>query len=122
MTGEDLIPVLTHWQQTILLPEVKGLIQEAVEASERRMLGAIDGLAQRFDRLETEYHMIVVGLRRVEERLDKVEQKLDRVEVRLDKVISDSTRSRRGWKRSRPSSTQWPKRSARPSCAARSTN
>ena len=33
--------------------------------------GRFDGIYKRFDRLETEYQMLVAGIKRVEERLGK---------------------------------------------------
>jgi predicted nucleic acid-binding Zn-ribbon protein len=48
------------------------------------MLSLFDAQAQRLDRLETEYHMIVAGLKRVEERLDRIEQRLDKTALRSE--------------------------------------
>jgi len=66
-------------------------VGEAVEALETRMdarfndlAGHLDAIYERLDRLETEYQMIVVGLKRVEERLDAVEQRLDKMALRSD--------------------------------------
>jgi hypothetical protein len=55
----------------VLLPDVKRIVGEAVGALEGRMNAHFDAIYQRFDALETEYHMLVAGLKRVEERLDK---------------------------------------------------
>ena len=46
-----------------------------VEVGELRaeMYGQFDAVYQRFDRLETEYQMLVAGVRRIEERLDDEE-------------------------------------------------
>ena len=41
------------------------------------MHSGFDALIRRLDKLETEYHMLVVGLKRVEERLDRIEARLD---------------------------------------------
>ena len=57
--AEDLVPVLAKFHREVLLPDVKRVVAEAVEASERRlrdeMQAGFDALAQRLDRLETEY-------------------------------------------------------------------
>lgn len=86
--AEDLVPVLAKFHREVLLPDVKRVVAEAVEASERRlrdeMQTGFDALAQRLDRLETEYQMLVTGLKRVEERLDRVEQRLDKMALRSE--------------------------------------
>lgn len=87
---EDLVKVLTQFHREIVVPDIKRIVSDAVESSERRlrdeMQTGFDSLAHRLDRLETEYHMLVVGLKRVEERLDRVEGRLDKFEQRLDKL------------------------------------
>ena len=82
--AEDLLPILTRFHREVFIPDVKRVVGEVVDALEHRINtrfdevnGHVDGIYQRFDRLETEYHMLVAGLNRVEERLDRVEQKLD---------------------------------------------
>jgi hypothetical protein len=54
---EDLIPLLAKFHHDVLLPDVKRVVAEVVEASERRlrdeMRTGFDGLAQRLDRLES---------------------------------------------------------------------
>jgi predicted nucleic acid-binding Zn-ribbon protein len=88
--GDDLVPILTRFHREVVLPDIQRVVSDAVEASERRlrdeMQTGFDALAQRLDKLETEYHMLVVGLKRVEERLDRVEGRLDEVEQRLGAV------------------------------------
>jgi predicted nucleic acid-binding Zn-ribbon protein len=85
--GDDLIPILTRFHHDVLLPDVKRIVGEAVEAFEQRlrdeMQAGFDALAKRLDKLEVEYHMVVSGLKRIEERLDRVEGRLDGVEQRL---------------------------------------
>jgi hypothetical protein len=76
--AEDLVPLLAKFHRDVLLPDVKRVVAEAVDASEHRlrdeMQGGFDGVAhelkdlrellhtiyQGFDRLETKYHSIVV--------------------------------------------------------------
>jgi hypothetical protein len=86
--GEDILPILTRFHREVIAPEmrrvVSELVGEAVSGLEGRMNAHFDAIYKRFDRLETEYQMLVAGLKRVEERLEGVEQRLDRVEQRLD--------------------------------------
>jgi hypothetical protein len=73
---DDLVTVLAKFHRDVLLPDVQRIVNTAVEASERRitdrMDGLFDALSKRIDRLETEYQMIVAGMKRIEERLDKM--------------------------------------------------
>ena len=43
-----------------------------------------DALSRQIQELRTEYHMLVAGLTRVEERLDRVEQRLDKMVLRSE--------------------------------------
>ncbi len=73
------LATLTQFHREVMLPDVQRIVGEAV-GELRREFGArfdevnrhFDSVYQRFERLETEYHMLVVGLKRVEERLDKM--------------------------------------------------
>lgn len=85
---EDLVQVLTKFHRDIVVPDIERIVGNAVEGAERRLRDEMqigfDALAQRLDGLETEYHMLVAGLKRVEERLDRVEQKLDKMALRSE--------------------------------------
>jgi chromosome segregation ATPase len=71
---------LIRFHREVLLPDVERIIGGAIEGVETRlrdeMQTGFDTLAQRLDRLETEYQMLVAGLRRVEERLDSIEKRM----------------------------------------------
>ena len=81
---EDLIPVLTRFHREIVVPD----IERIVAASERRlrddMHTLFDSLSRQIEELRTEYHMLVAGLKRVEERLDRLEQRMDKVALRSE--------------------------------------
>ena len=82
------LATLAKFHQEILMPEVRQVVREEVSREvgglREEMHTAIDGLAQRFDRLETEYHMLVAGVKRIEERLERVEEKLDRAALKSE--------------------------------------
>ncbi len=84
--GDDLIPILTRFHREMVVPD----IQRIVEGSERRlrdeMHAGFDALAQRLEKLETEFPMLVSGIKRVEERLDALEDRIGSVERRLDGI------------------------------------
>ena len=84
--AEDLIPILTRFHREVVLPDVRRIVREVVGDLEGRMNAHFDTIYQRFDRLETEYHVLVAGLKRVEERLDQVERRLGAVEHTLEKM------------------------------------
>jgi hypothetical protein len=61
--AEDLLPILTRFHREVVVPDMKRIVGEAVDALEQRINarfdeinGYFDGIYQRFDRLETEYH------------------------------------------------------------------
>ena len=86
--AEDLLPILTRFHREIVLPDIERIVGNVVEGSERRlrdeMQTGFDALAQRLDKLEVEYHMLVAGLKRVEERLDAVEARLDKMALKSE--------------------------------------
>lgn len=87
---EDLVKVLAKFHREVVAPDIERIVGTVVEGAVKElrdeMQTGFDALAHRLERLETEYHMLVVGLKRVEERLDRVEERLDKVEQRLDKL------------------------------------
>jgi chromosome segregation ATPase len=87
---DELLPILTRFHQDILMPDVRRVVREEISAEigvlRDEMHTAFDGLAQRLDRLEIEYQMLVAGMRRLEERMGRVEQRLGGVEQRLESV------------------------------------
>jgi exonuclease VII large subunit len=86
--ADDLIPILTRFHREVVLPDIQRIVSDSVEGAERRlrdeMQSLFDSIAQRLDRLETEYQMPVAGLNRVENRLDAMEQRLDKVALRSE--------------------------------------
>jgi predicted nucleic acid-binding Zn-ribbon protein len=88
------LAALAKFHQEVLLPDVKRIVREEVQrevgAHRNETQTAFDAIFQRMDRLETEYHMLVAGVKRIEERLDRVEERLDRVEQKLDRAALKS--------------------------------
>ena len=80
------LATLTQFHREMLLPDMQRLIAESEQRIQLRMDAQLDAIYRRFDRLETEYHMLVAGLKRVEERLDRVEHRLLAVEQKLERV------------------------------------
>ena len=50
------------------------------------MLGYLDDIYKRFDRLESEYQALSAAVRRIEERMTAVDQKLDRMALRSELI------------------------------------
>ena len=68
--GDDLIPILTRFHREVL-PDIKRVVGDLRLEMNERFAGLdvhFDAIYQRFDKLETEYHILVAGLKRVEER------------------------------------------------------
>jgi predicted nucleic acid-binding Zn-ribbon protein len=84
--GDDLIPILTRFHREIVLPDIERVVGNAERRLRDEMQTGFDAICQRLDKLETEYHMLVAGLKRVEERLDRVEQRLDKMALKSDLV------------------------------------
>jgi predicted nuclease with TOPRIM domain len=82
--GEDLIPILTRFHREIVLPDIERIVGATEQRLRNEMQTGFDALAQRLEKLEIEYHMLVAGLKRVEERLDAVEKRLDRMALKSD--------------------------------------
>jgi len=74
---DELLVVLTRFHREVLLPDLQRLetrLDERIDARFDEFNGHFDAIYQRFDRLETEYHMLVAAVGRIEARLDRVEQ------------------------------------------------
>jgi hypothetical protein len=70
--ADDLLPILTKFHREVVLPDIERVLGGLrLEMSERfaGLDSHFDAIYQRFDKLETEYHMLAAGLKRVEERL-----------------------------------------------------
>ncbi len=59
---------LMQYHREVLLPDVKRLLSDSAESLEQRlrdeMHAGFDALVRRIDRLETEYQMLIAGLKR----------------------------------------------------------
>ena len=89
MSEEPLtLSVLARFHQEVVRPDIERIVGDRVAGAEQRLCDEMhtlfDALAQRMDRLETEYHMLVAGLKRVEERLDRLEQRMDKLALRSE--------------------------------------
>ncbi len=83
---EDLVQVLTKFHREVIAPDIERIVGASEQRLRDEMHTLFDALAQRLDRLETEYQMVVAGLKRIEERLDRVEARLDKMALRSELV------------------------------------
>ena len=85
---DELVQVLAKFHREVVLPDIERIVGNAVEGSERRLRDEMhtlfDALAHQVQELRTEYHMLVAGLKRVEERLDRIDQRLDKMALRSE--------------------------------------
>ncbi len=73
--GEEPLTVaaLARFHREIVMPEFRREMDTLRTDIRAEFAGHLDAIYKRFDRLEIEYHAIVAGLKRIEERLDRVE-------------------------------------------------
>jgi polyhydroxyalkanoate synthesis regulator phasin len=81
---EDLVQVLTKFHREIVVPDIERIVSASEQRLRNEMQTLFDALAQQIQELTTEYHMLVAGLKRVEERLDRLEQRLDKLALRSE--------------------------------------
>jgi chromosome segregation ATPase len=67
---------LLRFHREVLVPDVERIVGATEQRLRDEMQAGFDALAQRLERLETEYQMLVAGLRRVEDRLDSIEKRM----------------------------------------------
>ncbi len=63
------LATLTQFHREVYFPDMQRLVAETEQRIQLRMDAQFDAVYQRFDRLETEYQMVLAGLKRLEERL-----------------------------------------------------
>jgi chromosome segregation ATPase len=66
-----------------IVPEIVGPLREEIAALDRKMESRFDGVYQRLDRLETDYHALSASMKRVEDRLASLETRMTAVETRM---------------------------------------
>ena len=84
--ADDLIPILTRFHREVVLPDIQRLVGEAVGGLEGRMTPTSTPSISVSTGCETEYQMLVAGLRRVEERLTGSKAVSYGVDSRLERV------------------------------------
>jgi chromosome segregation ATPase len=77
------LAVLAQFHRDVVLPDVERVVGALERRMDARFNAHLDAIYQRFDRLEAEYQMVVVGLRRVEEGLDRVEERIGGLDARV---------------------------------------
>jgi hypothetical protein len=89
--GDDrpiTLSVLANFHREVVLPDIQRVVADAVGGVERRlrdeMHASFDAVVQAQHRLETEYQMLVVGLKRVEERLQTLTEAHEKYALRSD--------------------------------------
>lgn len=81
---DDLVPVLTRFHREILVPDIERIVGASEQRLRDEMHTLYDSLSHQIDDLRSEYHMLVAGLKRVEERLDHLDQRMDKFTLRSE--------------------------------------
>jgi chromosome segregation ATPase len=80
---ENLASTLAASHRDILIPDLQRMIATPIRELRDDVHALLDAQAQDIRALQTEYQMIVAGLKRVEGQLDRVDGRLEKVEGRL---------------------------------------
>lgn len=78
---KTLTKALVDFHRDVIRPDVQKIMQDAVEASERRTSHQMDGLAHQLTNLKVE---VKVGFTQNKEQFQEVNARLDRLEERME--------------------------------------
>ena len=85
--ANELWDTLMKFHREVALPsivtEIGGPLREEIRALDRKMEGRFDGVYQRLDRLETEYHALTASVKRLEARMAALESRMTGLETRM---------------------------------------
>jgi chromosome segregation ATPase len=81
---EDLVPILTKFHRDILRPDIERIVAASEQRLRDEMHTLFDALSGQIAELRTEYHMLVAGLKRLEERMDRLDARLDKLALRSE--------------------------------------
>lgn len=84
LTVSALASALARYHREILMPDMEQMVDAKLHAQDLRLAAHFDELYKRLERLESEYHALTAGLKRVEERLDRVEARLDKMALKSE--------------------------------------
>ena len=84
-TGDPILTALLGLESR-LFDKVRGEMSRQLDELRLEMNGRFDAIEGRLERLETEYHMIVVGLRRIEEQLSEGRHDRDRIKAEVSSL------------------------------------
>ena len=83
---DDLIPILTRFHREIVLPDIERIVGASEQRLRDEMHSLFGSLSRQIEELRIEYHMLVAGLKRLEERMDRIEQRMDKMALRSELV------------------------------------
>ena len=88
--SDEVLSIFTKFHREVVLPDIQRVVGESEQRIKHELSSeiqtAFDGLAQRLERLEVEYQILVAGVQRLEERMDHVEGRLESVDSQLRSV------------------------------------
>jgi len=71
---DDLLQVLTRFHREVVLPDIERVVHDAITPLRDEMLTHFDAVYHRLDRLETEYHMLVAAVARIEKQIAEMQK------------------------------------------------
>lgn len=96
MSADEILEVMGRYHREVLLPDMLRLEQrlgdriDAVDAKvdsfRRETLAHFDAIYKRLEPIESEYHLLVAAVRRLEERVGSLERRIDALESRVGEL------------------------------------
>ena len=69
-----------------MLPDIERIVGASEQRLRDEMHSLFDSLSRQIEELRIEYHMLVAGPKRLEERMDRIEQRMDKLALRSELV------------------------------------
>jgi len=84
--------VLAQFHRDIIVPDIQRIVSESESRLRNEMRTFHDEILHRLTKLESEYHLLTIGLARVEGRLDSVEGRLESLEAQYRDLLASVLR------------------------------
>ena len=85
--GNELWDTLLKFHREVAMPsilaEIADPIRGEIAALDRKMGARFDGVYQRLDRLESEYHALAASVKRLEDRVAAIEMRMTALEQKI---------------------------------------
>src|SRR5688572_10986482 len=87
-----LATTLAEFHREVIVPDIQRIVRESESRLRNDMQGFHDEILHRLVKLESEYHLLTVGLARVENRLDTLEAQYRTLEAQYRDLLASVLR------------------------------